>query len=251
MRFGIISDIHGNLLALESVLEQLDAAGIDRLICLGDVVGYGPDPIECLDLVFDRDALMVIGNHEEAMFRPEIAKSFREVAREAIEWTSRRINAMRPDLVERIQQLPGMIYLESDLMLVHDSPIPGGRRYLVDETSAAPAFRGVDTSICLVGHTHLPGCFRRVGGDPSAVVESHVGSPGISLELDLDARFILNPGSVGQPRDGDPRAAYAVLDLDARRISWRRAGYDIPAAQARTLASGLPARAAERLALGA
>ncbi|MHC4792689.1 MAG: metallophosphoesterase family protein [Planctomycetota bacterium] len=251
MRFGIISDIHGNLLALESVLEALDAEGIDRLICLGDVVGYGPDPIECLDLVFDRDAVMVIGNHEEAMLRPEIAKSFREVAREAIEWTSRRMRALRPDLIERIEQLPGMIYLESDLMLVHDSPVPGGRRYLVNEAAAGPAFRGVDTSICLVGHTHLPGCFRHRGDDEEGMVESRSGSPGASVELETGARYILNPGSVGQPRDGDPRAAYAILDLDDHEISWRRAGYDIPAAQARTLASGLPARAAERLAIGA
>jgi predicted phosphodiesterase len=251
MRLGIISDIHGNLLALESVLAALDAAGIDRLICLGDAVGYGPDPIECLDLVFDRDAVMVIGNHEEAMLRPEIAKSFRDVAREAIEWTSRRMQTLRPDLIERIEQLPGMVYLESDLMLVHDSPIPGGRRYLLNEAAAAPAFRGVDTSICLVGHTHLPGCFKRRDGDGDAMVESRPGSPGVSVELETDARYILNPGSVGQPRDGDPRAAYAILDLDDRQISWRRAGYDIPAAQARTLASGLPARAAERLAIGA
>ncbi|MDG1361090.1 MAG: metallophosphoesterase family protein [Phycisphaerales bacterium] len=251
MRFGIISDIHGNLLALESVLAELDAAGIDRLICLGDVVGYGPDPIECLDLVFDRDAVMVIGNHEEAMLRPEIAKSFRDVAREAIEWTSRRIQTLRPDLIDRIERLPGMVYLESDLMLVHDSPIPGGRRYLINEAAAGPAFRGVDTSVCLVGHTHLPGCFRRRNGDHDSMVESRPGAPGVSVRLDSDARYILNPGSVGQPRDGDPRAAYAILDLEAREISWRRAGYDIPAAQSRALASGLPARAAERLALGA
>ncbi len=251
MRFGIISDIHGNLLALESVLAELDAAGIDRLICLGDVVGYGPDPIECLDLVFDRDAVMVIGNHEEAMLRPEIAKSFRDVAREAIEWTSRRIQTLRPDLIDRIERLPGMVYLESDLMLVHDSPIPGGRRYLINEAAAGPAFRGVDTSVCLVGHTHLPGCFRRRNDHHDSMVESRPGAPGVSVRLDPDARYILNPGSVGQPRDGDPRAAYAILDLEAREISWRRAGYDIPAAQSRALASGLPARAAERLALGA
>ena len=102
MRLGIISDVHGNLLALKSVLAELDAAGIDRLVCLGDVVGYGPDPIECLDLIFERDPLMVAGNHEDALMRPELGRKFREVAREAIDWTRRRLVTERPDLLEAV-----------------------------------------------------------------------------------------------------------------------------------------------------
>ncbi len=251
MRLGVISDVHGNLLALRSVLAALDAAGIDRLVCLGDVVGYGPDPIECLDLIFDRDPLMVVGNHEEALFRPELGRKFREMARETIDWTRRQIASERPDLLDAIEQLPGMIYFESKLMIVHDSPIPGGARYILDGAAAGPAFRGITVPICLVGHTHLPACFRLLGDAEHPVVESHRSVSSKSIEVDFKGHCIVNPGSVGQPRDGDPRASYAIIDLEAGEIDWHRAGYDIASAQSRAIASGLPARAAERLALGA
>ena len=251
MRLGIISDVHGNLLALKSVLAELDAAGIDRLVCLGDVVGDGPDPIECLDLIFERDPLRVAGNHEDALMRPELGRKFREVAREAIDWTRRRLVTERPDLLEAVGRLPGMIYFESNVMIVHDSPIPGGARYILDGVAAGPAFRGVDVPICLVGHTHLPACFRLVEDDPATLVESHRSVSSKSIGVDLEGRCIVNPGSVGQPRDGDPRASYAILDLEACEIDWYRAGYDIASAQSKAIAAGLPARAAERLALGA
>jgi predicted phosphodiesterase len=251
MRLGIISDVHGNLLALRSVLAELDAAGIDRLICLGDVVGYGPDPIECLDLILERDPLMVAGNHEDALLHPELGRKFREVAREAIDWTRRRLASTRPDLLDAIGRLPGMIYFESKVMIVHDSPIPGGARYILDGAAAETAFRGVDVPICLVGHTHLPACFRLLEDAETSIVESHRHVSSKSIDVDFDGRCIVNPGSVGQPRDGDPRASYAILDLEAGEIEWYRAGYDISSAQSRAIASGLPARVAERLALGA
>jgi predicted phosphodiesterase len=254
MRLGIISDIHGNRLALEAVLRSLDGLGVDRLVCLGDVVGYGPDPEACLDLLFERRAFMVIGNHEEAVLDPSLAIGFREVAREAIGWTRRRLRRDRPDLLEAIGHLPGMGYIGSAVMCVHDSPIPGGARYLLHARDAEDAFRGVDVPVCLVGHTHLPTAFRLAESDDSAGGAPVMAVPRKSLrkiEVDASQRWIINPGSVGQPRDGDPRASFAVLDLADGTVAWERVAYDIASAQDRAINAGLPARTAERLAVGA
>lgn len=254
MRLGIISDVHGNRLALEAVLRSLDGLGVDRLVCLGDVVGYGPDPEACLDLLFERRAYMVIGNHEEAVLDPSLANGFREVAREAIGWTRRRLRRDRPDLLEAIENLPGMGYIGSAVMCVHDSPIPGGARYLLHARQAEDAFRGVEVPVCLVGHTHLPTAFQLV-----EEIDSEHGRPVVSVprkglrrvEIDASQRWIMNPGSVGQPRDGDPRASFAVLDLAVGTMTWERVAYDIASAQDRAINAGLPARTAERLAVGA
>ncbi len=253
MRLGVISDIHGNRFALESVLRSLDEIGIDRLICLGDVVGYGPDPAACLDLIFERDPIMVIGNHEEALLDPHVATRFRDVAREAIDWTRRRLRMDRPDLIERLARQPGMEYIGAAVMCVHDSPIPGGVRYLVDGSDALPAFRGVDVPVCFVGHTHLPVAFRAMPGgvEGAGTVVAHRPSTSGLLEIDASDRWIINPGAVGQPRDGDTRASFLTLDLARAEASWHRVAYDVRAAQSRALAMGLPARTASRLALGA
>lgn len=251
MRLGLISDVHGNRLALESVLRTLDEVGIDRLVCLGDVVGYGPDPEACLDLILEREPIMVLGNHEEALLDPSRAAHFREVAREAIAWTRRRLRASRRDLLETLANLPGMAYIGSAVMCVHDSPIPGGARYLVDERSAGPAFTGVDVPVCLIGHTHLPGGFRLRDEEDPHRVETLGRGRLRTIRIEASQRWIINPGSVGQPRDGDPRAAFAVLDLANGTLAWERVPYDIEAAQQRALDLGLPARTAERLALGA
>lgn len=250
MRLGVLSDVHGNRHALEAVLGTLDGLGIDRIICLGDVVGYGPDPADCLDLLRSRPTTMVLGNHEEALLRPALARGFRDVAREAIAWTRRRLRLERPDLLAWLAELPGMTYLGNAVMCVHDSPAPGGARYLVTRKDAIEAFPGVGVPICFVGHTHLPSAFQLVGDDGGSVrmIDRR------SLErvtVDPADRWILNPGSVGQPRDGDPRASFAVLDLAEATVEWERVAYDIGAAQRDALRAGLPPRTAERLAIGA
>lgn len=151
--------------------------------------------------------------------------------------------------------MPGMGYIGGALMCVHDSPVPGGRRYLVEPEDAVGAFRGVDVPICLVGHTHLPAAFRLhstgAADGASTRVES---SPRRSLEtisIDPEDRWIVNPGAVGQPRDGDPRASFGVLDLIEGTMSWKRVAYDVASAQQRAIDAGLPLRTAERLAVGA
>ena len=254
MRLGILSDIHGNRHALEAVLTDLEGRGIDRLICLGDVVGYGPEPEACLDLLIERHAVMILGNHEEAVLHPEIATGFRDAAREAIAWTRRRLRRDRPDLMDHLAALPGMAYLGAAVMCVHDSPAPSGPRYLVSGADAVDAFAGVDVPICLIGHTHLPTAFRVI--EPSSndgVGGVHVEARGTLRRIQVDAsqRWIINPGSVGQPRDGDPRASYAILDLADGTVEWERIAYDISAAQRHAIEAGLPVRSAERLAIGA
>ncbi|MCH2162770.1 MAG: metallophosphatase family protein [Phycisphaerales bacterium] len=255
MRFGIISDVHGNLVALRAAIAALDQVGYDQMICLGDVVGYGPDPAECLDLIDDRDAITVAGNHEEALCRPAIASGFNEIAREAINWTRNHLITARPELMGRVSRLPGMAYFGDRVMCVHDSPAPGGCGYLFDGHSAAHAFSGVDAKICLVGHTHVPVCFRGPAGHGNKAHSSQVETirpreNGIT-KLDAQSRWIINPGSVGQPRDGDVRASLALLDLASSTLSWLRVPYDISEAQSRACAAGLPSASARRLSLGA
>ncbi|MEE2972282.1 MAG: metallophosphoesterase family protein [Planctomycetota bacterium] len=255
MRLGIVSDIHGNRFALEATLRNLDDLGIDRLICLGDVVGYGPDPESCLDLLLERDAFIVLGNHEEAVLDPRIALGFRDIAREAIDWTRRRLRRQRPDLLERLSSMPGMGYIGGAVMCVHDSPVPGGRRYLVEPKDTVAAFRGVDVPICLVGHTHLPAAFRlrsdNQDGGAGTTVEAWPRRSLGAISIEPRDRWIVNPGAVGQPRDGDPRASFGMLDLSEGTMTWRRVAYDIASAQQRAIDAGLPLRTAERLAVGA
>ena len=258
MRFGIISDIHGNLVALQAVLNDLDRFDIDRLICLGDVVGYGPDSDACIDLVRDRDAITVAGNHEEALCRPELACRFNTTAREAIDWTRNSFITHRPELLREMGDLPGMVYFGETLMCVHDTPVPSGRGYLLGAHEAAHAFAGVDARICFVGHTHVPVAFRGPGRQvktTTLVKPSCVDTlrPEHTPKFFLDgaSRWIINPGSVGQPRDGDVRSAYGILDLESASFEWRRVSYDIAYAQERAQAAGLPDSTVRRLAMGA
>ena len=248
MRFGIISDIHGNLVALEAVLQALSDENIDRLICLGDVVGYGPQPEACLDLIAEHDAITIAGNHEEALCRPEVAARFNDNARIAIEWTRAKLIATRPDLMRVVANLPGMAYFGETIMCVHDTPAPGAPPYLLDGYAAATAFAGVDVPICFVGHTHVPVAFHRT---ESQLVETFRPENVLECEIDTATQWIINPGAVGQPRDGDVRAASAVLDLDAGRLKWIRVAYDIAEAQHRAESAGLPTSSSRRLAIGA
>lgn len=257
MRFGIISDIHGNLVALKAVMHGLERAGYDQLICLGDVVGYGPDPAACLDFVREHDAIMVRGNHEEALCQPAVARCFNDNARIAIEWTRNRMISERPELLREVSRFSGMAYIGNRIMCVHDTPSPSGTTYLTNGHAAAHAFSGVDASICLVGHTHVPICFRaprnsdgRLGVHASQV-ETMSPDGESTIELDAQSRWIINPGSVGQPRDGDVRASAAVLDLGKASLSWLRMEYDIAEAQHRAEAVGLPSSSALRLSIGA
>ena len=252
-RFAVISDIHGNLHALHAVLSRIDRMGVDDIICLGDVVGYGPHPAACLDLILSRCGTLVRGNHDEAVLEHANLWTFNGHARAAILWTKR---VLEPGQIRAIARLPQIAHVAGMALCVHDTPAPTATGYLYDARAAAAGFRGVDSAVCLVGHTHVPMAFETDSLIPEEPVDAsdvrvEPLAEGSVVRLDPGCRYILNPGAVGQPRDSDPRASFAVLDLGRGTFSLHREAYDIAAAQEATCKAGLPTVLAERLAVGA
>ncbi|MBN1954392.1 MAG: metallophosphoesterase family protein [Anaerolineae bacterium] len=241
MRYLILSDIHANRPALEAVLK--DAASFDMIWCLGDLVGYGPDPNECVERIQGLEHLSLAGNHDWAALGQLSLDHFNLDAREANSWTREEL---WPSTREFLESLPTSM-VQDDITLAHGSPREPVWEYLLDAGLAAINFRHFSTQICLVGHTHIPIAF--VLNEENARCYPLV--PPYSGPLALDPhRMILNPGSVGQPRDGDPRASYALLDTDARTWELRRVAYPVEITQERMRARSLPRRLIDRLALG-
>lgn len=253
-RIAIISDIHGNLPALDAVLEEIARLGVHEMICLGDVIGYGPQPEQCIERLAGRCMVSVRGNHEDALFDATVAERFNPIARTAIEWTRKRLAA------EHLQSLAQMrlVFDRSPyLICVHDTPVPPSTTgYVGDPLTAGLAFRGIDARVCLIGHTHVPMAFHtesercedRLGPCDVEATILHEDEP---YRLRPVGRHILNPGSVGQPRDGDPRASFAMLDLKEGIFELRRVAYDVEEAQRQMRRAGLPDLLAYRLAIGA
>jgi len=241
VRYLVISDIHANRTALEAVLR--DAAPFDMIWCLGDLVGYGPDPNECVARIQDFEHICVAGNHDWAALGHLTLDDFNTEARIAHLWTREELT---PVSQEYLQQLPVRLE-QGDFTLVHGSPREPIWEYLLDLGGALINFSHFSTPFCLVGHTHLPLMFvlNEEGGRPYAMVPE-IGTP-IPLRRH---RMILNPGSVGQPRDGDPRASYAILDTDAMTWELHRVPYPIEITQERMRARGLPRRLIARLEVG-
>jgi diadenosine tetraphosphatase ApaH/serine/threonine PP2A family protein phosphatase len=252
-RLAIISDIHGNLHALQAVLTRLSEFDIDQIICLGDIVGYGPFPERCLDLTVRHCSIIIQGNHDEAVVDPYVADQFNGAAREAIYWTR---DTMGPLHLNALNRLPRTACINENVFCVHNTPLPGPTDYLHDKQVAALAFGGVDRNVCLIGHTHVPMVFEAPTTNPqdqltAPEIIAYLPSDGHPIDLLPDRRYICNPGSVGQPRDCDPRASFAILDLADRTFTVHRQAYDIAGAQQATQRAGLPTILAERLALGA
>ena len=253
-KVAVISDIHGNLPALEAALAAIRRERVSEIVCLGDVIGYGPDPAECLERVWESCTVVIRGNHEEALLTPAVAGSFNPVARVALEWTRRNL---RWEHLGMVKAMRSVFECGDRLTLIHDSPVPtSGGGYLHDAVSASIAFRGFESRVCLVGHTHVPVAFAVPAGASAADLEP-ADVETVSLgeheawAWPTGGRAILNPGSVGQPRDGDPRASFGVLDLDRGTFGVRRVEYDVVRAQAGLRRAGLPSPLVERLALGA
>lgn len=257
-RIAIISDIHGNAHALEAVLARIDALQVDEIVCLGDIVGYGPNPGECLEAVVRHCGVIIQGNHEEAAVDPSAAATFNGAAREAIVWTRRKMSALH---LAALRRLPRAAAVSDDVMCVHDNPVPGPTDYIHDKEIAALAFRGVDVPVCLIGHTHVPMVFEAPTLDPNDTLTApeliaYIPFDAQPIDLEPDRRYICNPGSVGQPRDCDPRASFGLLEFDdlshdGGTFQVLRQDYDIAAAQMASHRAGLPTILADRLALGA
>jgi len=240
VRYAILSDIHGNLEALRAVLA--DCAGADAVLCLGDTVGYGADPLACVDLVAERADAVVGGNHEHALAGRMDLAWFNRYARAAAEWTRERLD---DDHRAWLGALP-LVREVADATLVHASPAqPEEWDYLVTAADGFAAFAHFATRWCFVGHSHVPGAWSLGSSGP----EHYPGDADLAPER--GRRYIVNVGSVGQPRDGDPRAAYALWDVDSGRVQVRRVAYDVGAARRKIVDAGLPRFLADRLAAGA
>lgn len=239
MRIAVISDVHSNVLALDAVLAHVGS--VDALWHLGDVVGYGPDPDAVVDRLAAAGAVGVRGNHDAAAVGGNEIDWFNPDARSAMEWTRK---AIAPATIAWLSALPQRRE-EADFTMVHGSPRDPTWEYVTTAAAASDNLRTVTTTHGLNGHTHFPIAFS-LDGDRAGQIDPTL-EPGTTLD---GPRLLLNPGSVGQPRDGDPRASCLVLDLDARRAHWSRVPYDIDTVQSRMRAAGLPQRLVERLSHG-
>jgi len=241
MRILILSDIHANLTALDTVLAK--AGSVDEVWCLGDVVGYGPDPNECIERVRSLPNIKCIrGNHDAAALNLIDTVSFNPEARRAIYWTQ---DTLTTGSITYLQSFPEKIQID-DVTLSHGSPRHPVWEYLLDTNTALINFNYFDTDYCFVGHTHLPVVYNLRDG--SNVVGLSV--PQADTTRDLLRRTIVNPGSVGQPRDHDPRAAFAIYTPESHTWEFHRVEYDIESVQARMTSKGLPQRHIQRLAAG-
>ncbi len=246
MRYLVISDIHSNLPALTAVLHDCAPEAYDRVLVLGDLVGYGAEPAAVIDRVRSLTPHVVVrGNHDKAVCGLMDLHAFNSHARHAAEWTTRQLSEAQ---LSYLRDLPAGPLLVDDVMEVwHGSPADEDA-YLVwidDIRDAASLGR---RPLCLFGHTHVQGAYGSGEGHP--VVESGDTWTRTTLSIRLEDRWLVNPGSVGQPRDGDPRAAYALVDLFANTVTLNRITYDVAAAQERIRAVGLPELLASRLADG-
>ncbi|MFC1960081.1 metallophosphoesterase family protein [Chloroflexota bacterium] len=239
MRVLIISDLHANLTALQTVLD--DAHGEwDFIWCLGDVVGYGPDPNECVDLLRSMPHLCLAGNHDWAALGRLDIRTFNSDARQAVTWT---VDTLRPDNIEYLAALPTTFVLGA-YTLAHGSPREPVWEYVLDPLIASLNLPYFETPYCLVGHTHTPIIFEMVNdqGDTEAFPPVYNKAQPLN-----DRRRIINPGSVGQPRDSNPQASYVLLDMENAVFEHRRVAYDIKDVQSRMRKFDLPERLIIRL----
>jgi len=238
----LISDLHSNLAALETALADLKAEGCEEIVCLGDIVGYGPDPNACVERVEAECAVTILGNHDQAALGDLDTEYFNEYARTATDWTA---NALTDESMSFLQGLP-LSVLHHDVRLVHASPLqPEEWTYVLSLAEAERQFLGFDERVCFIGHSHLP-----VILESSSEIRVHKFPVNEAFQLSRNARYIINVGSVGQPRDRDRRAACAWYDTDSHQVCLRRLDYDIKGVQQKILDAGLPTFLASRLAHG-
>jgi predicted phosphodiesterase len=239
-RVGIFSDIHGNLQALEAVLAQLDKSDVDFIICCGDVVGYGANPNECSDLLRQRQIPTLAGNHDYAALSLIDITYFNEVAKRAITWTREKITKENMDY---LRELP-MVITVADMFFVHATPRnPESWNYVLTIGDARQAFQHFDQRVCFIGHSHTPFIVEN-DNDSLSCPENPL------VELREGCRYLVNVGSVGQPRDRNPDACYAIYDREKGAIEICRCEYDLGGAQEAIRGEGLPNELAERLAYG-
>ncbi|GAB4352332.1 MAG: metallophosphoesterase family protein [Candidatus Abyssubacteria bacterium] len=242
MKLAIVADIHSNLHAFTAVLEEIDKRGADKIFALGDIVGYNAYPTEVMDLLIRREIPSIMGNHDIVCSGLENPIWFNPAARAAALWTRKRLSDEKREF---LRKLPNEMKIGNDMYAVHGSPLSRDD-YIMDLMDAMNSFQHLpdkSITICLYGHTHLPAIYSDHG-------PSHDSLRG-SYTLVKRNRYLINPGSVGQPRDSDPRASFAILDTDELTVEIIRVDYDIQAAMNAVIKAGLPQFLAERLQVGA
>lgn len=239
-RFAVCSDVHGNLPALQTFLELADSEGYDRVFCCGDVVGYGANPNECCDLLRERGIPTVLGNHDQAAIDLSQIALFNEIARTAILWTH---NELTPENYQFLSDLPFVI-TEGDFTFVHASPWrPSEWNYVLTEGEAKMNFTHFDNWMCFIGHSHQP--------FEVELQNDEIACPGEALvTLSRDKHYLVNVGSIGQPRDRIPMLCFVTVDLEKNQLEFRRVEYPVPESQQAILDAGLPPELADRLAHG-
>jgi len=235
MRIAIIADIHGNLEALQEALKIIETRQVDRVVCLGDIVGYGASPNECTARVREVTQYVLLGNHDQASVDLAGAENFNPYAYASARWTTNHVSAEQKEF---IRQLPFTLELEG-LFFVHASPYePEQWHYILSSADARDNFDHFAQDICFVGHSHVPGIFR-----------PH-GSAKPSESIRKGEKYIINVGSVGQPRDGDWRLSFGIFDTEAWQYENIRAEYDVEIASEKILKAGLPRMLGERILVG-
>jgi predicted phosphodiesterase len=247
LRYLILSDIHSNLEAFEKCIEMADAK-YEQVLCLGDVVGYGPDPNAVIEGVRRAARVIIRGNHDKACAGITDARDFNRYARLATLWTREQLNAENLSFLRHLP--PGPVALNG-FQLVHGSP-GDEDEYLFGRENALPVLRNLSLQVAFFGHTHLQGGFLLTFKGGFARVQSFETEDGCALVLPLEdgTRYLINPGSVGQPRDGDWRAAFAILDETQKQVEYYRSSYDVAKTQQKMQAAGLPEPLIRRLSYG-
>jgi diadenosine tetraphosphatase ApaH/serine/threonine PP2A family protein phosphatase len=241
MRYGIIADVHSNWEALQAVLAQLTS--VDKIICLGDMVGYGPDPNLCLDKLRKISATCILGNHEAILVGLFPPTWFNDAARRAIEWTQAQISE---ENLAFLKTLPQVIE-EPDFQGAHGSLRQPLEEYVLSLTEAWPMFEAMTKPLCFIGHSHAP---LFIAQQLDGNYTGHNLADGEEVVIDDYQKVIINVGGVGQPRDDDPRASFGIYDGKSRLFSLHRAAYDILAVQKKMRAVNLPERLIQRLSTG-
>ena len=245
MRYLVLSDIHSNLEALDAVL-RASAQRYEAVLVLGDLVGYGADPNAVVDRVRGLNpASIVRGNHDKVAAGLDDAEDFNPMAKSAAHWTR---ESLTPQTLQYLRDLPAGPRLVGDIEICHGSPLDEDL-YVVADIDASRSIAVSRTAVCLFGHTHVA-LSARMDNQRRLEIEAPQGHPEFAVSIDAGSKYLINPGSVGQPRDGDARAAYAIADLDRKVVTLYRVAYPIEAAQKKILDAGLPPMLAYRLGMG-
>jgi len=242
MQYAVISDVHANLEALTTVLQEIDKQHVDEIVSLGDIVGYGANPNECFNLLLERNVALICGNHDIAAIDSNESHAFNEIAKKAAQWTYTHLSQQYKEI---IATLPHEKQIETYFLMVHGA-LTDRNDYITEYKQAKASLdilkEKFDVRLCFFGHTHR----KRVWGP---IIHSKTENKTV-LPLNQDGYHLINPGSVGQPRDGDNRASFLIFDAKTWQIQYFLLEYDIEQAQEKIISSGLPKLCAKRLSLG-